>query len=122
MGDLVSFGEKLCVGSCIYPCVCTRVCIREGLPAGSVVVGEGEEPPDGQLWQRGQLWSKAQEEEEGGESSRLSRREKRWSRAAEWGTWDDGVFKPMVSLNNQEQTPATFTLGLEYSRQSIVML
>lgn len=42
---------NLCVGSSICPCIFLAVCIREGSPAGRVVVGEGEEPPDGQLWQ-----------------------------------------------------------------------
>lgn len=99
-------GGFICVWVPAFAPVCLHpyVFIREGRPAGTVVVGEGEEPPDGQLWQRGQLWSKAQEEEEErGESSRLSRREKRWSRAAEWETQDDGVFKPMVGPTNKQE-------------------
>lgn len=100
------WGGFICVWVPAFAPVCLHpyVFIREGRPAGTVVVGEGEEPPDGQLWQRGQLWSKAQEEEEErGESSRLSRREKRWSRASEWETQDDGVLKPMVGSSNKQE-------------------
>ena len=45
--------ESMCGFQHLPLCVCGHVYIREGRPAGSVVVGEGEEPPDGQLWQRG---------------------------------------------------------------------
>lgn len=127
MGGGLELCENLCVGSCICLCVFAPMYVQsEGRPAGSVVVGEGEEPPDGQLWQRGQLWSRAQEEEEEGrESSRPSRRGKRWSRAAEWGTRDDGVLKPMVGpSNSQEKTPASLlhnrSDSLEYTPLAVL--
>lgn len=45
----------MCVLAFAPECLHPYVFIREGRPAGPVVVGEGEEPPDGQPWQRGQL-------------------------------------------------------------------
>lgn len=46
---------RVCVLGFAPECLHPYVFIREGRPAGTVVVGEGEEPPDGQPWQRGQL-------------------------------------------------------------------
>ena len=111
---------------CLHPCVC----IREGRPAGSVVVGEGEEPPDGQLWQRGQLWSKAQDEEEEGGGRREGRAaghpEERGGEAGlqNGGPGNDGVLRPTVGpFKNQEITPASLLPAhwsdrLEYSPQA----
>lgn len=46
---------RVCVLGFAPGCLHPHVFIREGRPAGTVVVGEGEEPPDGRPWQRGQL-------------------------------------------------------------------
>lgn len=96
-----------------HACVCLhpRVCIREGLPAGSVVVGEGEVPPDGQLWQERPALIKGPRkrgrEGGGGESSRQPGETRGEAAAAEWGIQGEGVLQPTVGpLNKEEQTPA----------------
>lgn len=84
---------SVCVWAFAFAPVCPHpwVCIREGLAAGRVVVGEGERPPDGQLWQRGQLWSKAQRELGGGRGEQQAIQERgkvnRSWRIVDLGRW-----------------------------------
>lgn len=55
VGGSVRPSVRACVLGFAPGCLHPHVFIGEGRPAGTVVVGEGEEPPDGRPWQRGQL-------------------------------------------------------------------